>query len=292
MARQITRPRERGAVSPPAAPKSPRRPWKSLKTTFTQIPASPIARPFRPANATKVVEKSKPKTKPTVSAASVFKKQSKSKSTRASRKHRNRRAETPEPDLLSDLKDGFAEARTTMGNKTRATFDEIHAGFADRLATDRAEDETFFETIATSVAILTTPLYDEQIQAEMNKDGKRVFATHQVGDRVNAFKTVIKEEEAKLNDLWKQWNDVQDEYLELGAEVFGWEASGKGEASEKGFKKEMDLLGLEHGARVEEVEEMIEDIGPDILKKTKASEKELASTAKAEQAKLLQTMLF
>ncbi|PBP16298.1 hypothetical protein BUE80_DR013009 [Diplocarpon rosae] len=255
MARQRTRLRERGAVSPPAARKSPRRPRKSLKTALTQLPSSPIARPSRAVDAAEYVEKSKVKSKQTVSAASVFKKQPKSKSTRGNRKHHKRREETPEPDLLSDMKDGFAEARTTIGNRTRATFDEIHTEFTDRLSAYRADDERFFEKIAISVGILITPLCDEQIQAEIYQDGKRVVAIHHVGDRINAFKKIVEEEEAKLNDLWQQWNEVQDEYLELGVEVFGREAFERGEGSEKGFKKEIDLLDLEHAAQLEELAE-------------------------------------
>lgn len=121
---------------------------------------------------------------------------------------------------------------------------------------------------------LTAPLADEEIRVEFIKDGKKVSGTHRVGDRVASFKKMIEEEEKKLDDLWKQWDEVQTEYVALGTEVFGREAFRiEKEGREIGYKKDMELLDLETAARVEALEDEIEAIGPEILKKMKASEK-------------------
>lgn len=70
---------------------------------------------------------------------------------------------------------------------------------------------------------------------------------------------------------------MQNEYIELGAEIFGPTAFGgdrtEGKGVEKGFKREMELLDLEHGARVEELAEEVVGISVKILQKMKASEK-------------------
>ena len=117
-------------------------------------------------------------------------------------------------------------------------------------------------------------LEDECVQTSFNVGGKLVKKISKIGDRVAAFNLIIEQEETKLADLWKQWDDVQDEYRELGIDVFGREAFGiDSPGHDKGFFKEMKLLGLEHETRVDELDEEIEGIGMDIMKKIKASEK-------------------
>ncbi|CZT44982.1 uncharacterized protein RSE6_05246 [Rhynchosporium secalis] len=190
--------------------------------------------------------------------------------------------------------DGIEEARVAIGGKAKATFDDVHAGFTRRLAAIRVDDEAFFQRVEISAKTLTVPLEDEKVQTSFIKNGKTTTEFHRVGDRVADFKKIIEKEEKNLKDLWKQWDDVQNEYLELGIEIWGERAFGvecEGQVRERGFQKEMTLLGLEHDARIEELEEEIEDIGPDLLKKMKASEKESYVAAKKDQARLLQTLL-
>lgn len=96
MARQTTRPRKHDrAASPLVLRKSPRLPKKPAKVT--------VARSISPAAELQPGAKDgrKSKTKQTVSAAGVFKKQL--KTDRRSKKHRKQREETPEPDLFDDL---------------------------------------------------------------------------------------------------------------------------------------------------------------------------------------------
>jgi hypothetical protein len=99
----------------------------------------------------------------------------------------------------------------------------------------------------------------------------------EIGKRVSAFKKFIKKKEVMLKEFWKQWEDLQNEYIELGVEVFGPEIFGEPAASltagQKGFQREMELLDLEHNARVGEFDEEIEDTGLKILQKMKVSEK-------------------
>lgn len=98
--------------------------------------------------------------------------------------------------------------------------------------------------------------------------------TVQIGKRVATFSKIVEREETKLQELWKQWDEVQNEYLELGIEVFGREVFGVDTTGlDRGFKRDMELLDLELKTRVEEMEEEIESLGPEILKKMKASEK-------------------
>lgn len=93
---------------------------------------------------------------------------------------------------------------------------------------------------------------------------------------MDAFRKIIDKEEAKLADLWEQWDALQNEYIMLGAEVFGAEAFGEPgmEFKERGgYKREMEMLGLEHSAKLEEIDGEIENIGIGILSKMKTKEK-------------------
>ena len=170
--------------------------------------------------------------------------------------------------------EGIAEARAAIGDRAKATFDDVHAGFIERLSSIQADDEKFLRDAEEAVKTIGGSLEDECVQTSFNVGGKLVKKISKIGDRVAAFNLIIEQEEAKLADLWKKWDDVQDEYRELGIDVFGREAFGIDiPGHDKGFFKEMKLLGLEHETRVDELDEEIEGIGMDIMKKIKASEK-------------------
>jgi hypothetical protein len=83
----------------------------------------------------------------------------------------------------------------------------------------------------------------------------------------------------QLGEYWKQWDEVQNEYLELGVEVFGekgFGADGNGVAKrdgERGWKREMELLEVEYETRIQELDEEVEGIKEEFLKVMKASEK-------------------
>ncbi|KAL2073735.1 hypothetical protein VTL71DRAFT_11061 [Oculimacula yallundae] len=282
MARPATRPRRQGrAASPLVQRKSPRQPKRPTKVTVARELSSPIIQPI-------VRFPHKPKIRQTVSAAGIFKKQA--KADRRSKKLEKRR-ESAKPDLLEDIHDGLAEARTAISDKGKASFDSIHTNFTRRLTQIRTSDETFFQRVSTVAKTLTISLEDEKVQTSFSKNGKISTEYFRVGDRVANFKKIIENEEGKLQELWKQWDEVQNEYLELGIDVFGERAFGVDGVGERGHKREMGLLGLEHDARVEEIEEEIESVGAEMMKKMKASEKDLDAVAKKDQARLLQSLL-
>jgi phosphopantothenoylcysteine decarboxylase len=175
--------------------------------------------------------------------------------------------------------DGIAEARAAIGDQAKATFDDTHSGFTERLDSMRADDEEFLQNAKAEAKTINGSLEDELIQTSFNKNGKVGHEIVRMGDRVATTKKLINTEEAKLVDLWKQWDNIQDEYRELGIGIFGREAFGiEDPGREKGFYKEMALLDLEHGTRVKELEEEIESIGTDIMKKMKAAEKVWSAT--------------
>ncbi|KAH9223731.1 hypothetical protein DL95DRAFT_440636 [Leptodontidium sp. 2 PMI_412] len=285
MARQAARPRKPDRVaSPLVLRKSPKLPKKPGKPMVARIISSPVER------RTTAKDARNSNTKQTVSAASIFKK--KPKSDLRSKKHRKRREETPEPGLFDELQYGFAEARAAIGDQAKATFDDIHASFTERLATTRADDEAFFKHIDKAAKTFSSPLENEMVQTAFKEGGKRVEKVFKVGDRVAIVKKDNEKDETKLIDYWKQWDDVQNEYLELGIDIFGREAFRiETPGQDGGFRKEMALEAVEHDSRVDEFEVEIENIGTDSVKKMEACEKESAATARKDRSRLLNALL-
>lgn len=174
--------------------------------------------------------------------------------------------------------DGLEIARSIITGNAKMAFDDIHAQFNDRLKAYRVTDELFFEQVSESAATLSQPLDAEKIQTTFKRDGKQVTEIVEIGERVGLFKNLVIREEEKLKEYWQQWEELQDDYLRLGIEVFGPESFGEDvnaplEAGKAGVRWEMELLNLEHNARVEEMEEDIEDVAVKTLQKMKASEK-------------------
>jgi len=99
----------------------------------------------------------------------------------------------------------------------------------------------------------------------------------EIGRRVATLKKLIEKEESRLEELWNQWDDVQNEYIRLGIEVFGPQAFGELAAEhgdmQGGYKKELELLSLEHEANVQALDQEVEEIGAKILQEWKNAER-------------------
>ncbi|KUJ15665.1 flavo protein [Mollisia scopiformis] len=269
-------------LSDQAAPKSYR--YVSNK----QAPSSSVQRPARKAPVTKDSKKAG-NAKQNVSITGVFKKQQKVKAGRVSKKQKRRDA-TPELDLMDEFQAGVNEARMHISTRAKATFTSVHNGFSSKLQAFHGEDTAFLQRVSETAAILSTPLLEEKIETEIRRDGKSVVEIVEIGKRVAAFKALIDSEEAKLKQAWKEWDAVQEEYIELGVDVFGAELFGRSEAEGAGYKREIELLDLEHETRVEELEEEINEMGSETLKQMKAAEEEMDAAFKMAQAKLLTTL--
>jgi hypothetical protein len=133
----------------------------------------------------------------------------------------------------------------------------------------------FFESVSTTTKLLTAPLDEELIETTFIREGKPVTEIVEIGKRIAQFKKSIEKSEAELKEYWKQWDDLQDEYLELGIEVFGPEAFGGAadEARETGYKKEMEILDIEYNAAINELTSEVEKVSEQMLTKMKESEK-------------------
>jgi phosphopantothenoylcysteine decarboxylase len=154
---------------------------------------------------------------------------------------------------------------------------EVQAALLAKLWSARVKDEAFIKRISTMAETLGASVAEEQIETTFTRDGKRVTEIVDIGKRIVQFKKSVDKESARLEEYWRQWADLQNEYVELGVEVLGPKLfknhEVEGIEADKGFRKEMELLDLEHTSRVEELTAEVDDITSKILKKMKASEK-------------------
>lgn len=116
--------------------------------------------------------------------------------------------------------DGINAARTHLSTQAKATFTSIHDTFNTKLEAIHDEDTAFMQHVSEIAAKLSTPLLGEKIETVIRRDGKRVVEIVEIGKRVEAFKELIEKEEEKLKQAWRAWDEVQEEYIELGKLAF------------------------------------------------------------------------
>jgi phosphopantothenoylcysteine decarboxylase len=162
-----------------------------------------------------------------------------------------------------------------MDARLHASFEAAHADLANQFAESQSRDKAFLESISTTTSMLAAPLDKELIETTVIQEGRPVTEIMEMGKRIMQFKRIIEKNEAELKEYWKQWDDLQDEYLELGIEIFGPEAFGGAadEARETGYKKEMEILDIEHNAAINELMSEVEKVSEQMLTKMKESEK-------------------
>ncbi|KAH8596336.1 hypothetical protein B0O99DRAFT_542241, partial [Bisporella sp. PMI_857] len=111
-----------------------------------------------------------------------------------------------------------------------------------------------------------------------------------MGKRMEQFKKSVMKHKDKLEANWKAWDELQDEFVQLGLEVFGvgaFSEHANEEERQTGFKRDMELFGLEHNARIKEMMGEIEDIQKYALETLDAAEVEATAALKNKQVRLL-----
>jgi len=199
-------------------------------------------------------------------------------------------------DRTNDPPEGIEHARNFIDTSLNGAMAAVRTAFVENLAEHRSSDEAFIASVSAAADTLSAPLAGERIETTFKRDGKRITEVVNIGQRVAQFKKSVEKEEARLKQYWKQWEELQHDFVELGSAVFGDQAFGGNDAveakgTESGYRREMELLGLEHNSRGEELLEEIDEIGEKVLLKMRTSEKELDARARREQAKLLAAIM-
>lgn len=138
-------------------------------------------------------------------------------------------------------------------------------------------DTDFYNDIEAQRESLLAPITEETVETNFMRDGKSVKETLQIGQRIEAFKAMLAKKEAELAHYWAEWEKVQARIVQLGIEVLGAETFEGGSAGDsrekKGYRRDMEELDLEHQIWLEEMEEEIQLIGEESVKKMQATEK-------------------
>jgi hypothetical protein len=138
-------------------------------------------------------------------------------------------------------------------------------------------DTDFYNDIEAQRQSLAAPIAEEIVETNFMRDGKSVKETLQIGQRIEVFKAMLAKKEAELTHYWAEWEKVQARIVQLGIEVLGAEAFEGGSAGDprekKGYGRDMDELDLEHQNWLEEMDEEIQLIGEELVRKMRATEK-------------------
>lgn len=154
----------------------------------------------------------------------------------------------------------------------------MHDRFTERINDLERNDKQFYDAVFRKASLLSAPLVEEKVDTLVRQnDGSSKQQEIVIGDRVAAFKAVIETEDEKLKKLWRQWDELQEEYIKLGVEVFGPVKFGGSAAEyrdlEGGYRKDMEYWELEHGVLIEEIGNEVENIGVKVLQKLRNTEK-------------------
>lgn len=180
----------------------------------------------------------------------------------------------------------MGEVGDKIANDAVETFDEVLESHLENLMCVKEKDGRFKKIIFEALSKLVTPLISRNgdlkslyypSDPRTSSDANTTVSTNSKTDatfNVKKYKQIIDIEQKNLRDYWKQWEDLHDEYLALGIEVFGPESfDGITVNQRNGFKSEMELLELQHRSKIIELEDEIEKLGSHVLQKMKKSEK-------------------
>ncbi|KAI1003781.1 hypothetical protein K3495_g4430 [Podosphaera aphanis] len=232
-------------------------------------------------------KKKSKKPKKRVSAAGIFK-----SSSLSHRRRKKRRTVSPEVTIIDELKDELGEVGDILNENAESSFDEALAAHLKNVMSIKLEDEKFFEVVSQAASRLGMPLTAGLVEVDIVKSNQRISQTIKISDSIIRFKDLLQREQERLESYWSKWDEIQNQYLELGIQVFGSLSFGEERAApEHGFKKEMELIDLENMAKVAEFEQEIDDLGHEAFEHMQKSEKEMDVIMKREKAKLLATLL-
>ncbi|POS87995.1 hypothetical protein EPUL_000537 [Erysiphe pulchra] len=246
-------------------------------------------------------KKNKTKTKKSYSVANVF--ATSNKPTRRQRREGHER-DNFDTTTIKVLNDQMSEVGSKIAKDAVETFDEILESHLENLMSIKEKDSRFKQMVSEAISIIVTPLISRNgdlkspsypSDSRTSSDANTTITSNSNTDaiyNVKKYKQIIDAEQKNLRDCWKQWEDIHDEYLTLGIEVFGPESFDEPAVCQRnGFKSEMELLDLQHRSKIIELENEIEKLGSHVLQKMKKSEKDLDLFMKREKNKVLASLV-
>jgi hypothetical protein len=139
-------------------------------------------------------------------------------------------------------------------------------------------DSTEFQKLILKIrTVVLSPITVDPLQSTRVKDGEPSIPSDRARKDCERLNSTITKTVADLKQSWHEWEQVQQELVELGVEVFGVEAFKDCNKPDMeyvtGFKRIMEMLDQEHQARHEDMEEEIDLLSCDAIQKMTDSEK-------------------
>jgi hypothetical protein len=177
--------------------------------------------------------------------------------------------------LISPI-DNITSIEQFLEDSMAEDFDVIGAEYEATMNAHAAKDAAFVHYIEGTMDLLSTPLAHEHIAVNFTRSGKHVTDVVQMGERMNTYKNCVDSHNNHLSGYWNDWEELQDEYMDLGLEVFGSDAFRYPPAGvkkfEAGFERKMELAYLEHQSMLKDVHKKLEALEVDFIKEIKAVE--------------------
>lgn len=165
------------------------------------------------------------------------------------------------------------EARVAIDATLSSNFADCHNEFVGILTKSHESDKVFIGDMRVIAEALSSSFANEQVTTSFSRDGKCVTELVEIGKSVAQYKKFIEKETVRLEDNWEQWQNLQDEFMELGVQVLGAHGFHNEEERNKGYKYDQELLDVDHNTRLNELVEEIDDITQKVSDAMRTQEK-------------------
>lgn len=121
--------------------------------------------------------------------------------------------------MIESFKASLEASRAFLYQRAEASVTTTHQDLVQQVNTSNTHFEQETQTINKSSEGVRKPLEQDQLRF-VGKDGKSA-GTQRLGDRMKKFKDVVAAEKKKINDLAKQWAEINQSMTRLALEVVG-----------------------------------------------------------------------
>jgi len=175
--------------------------------------------------------------------------------------------------------------RQALRNEASATLSHTNDHLAKTLSEIQLRDKAALDDVTQQMATLLLPLTSEHVETSFSRNGKQVTEVISIGQRVQDLKDLVLKSQIELKSLWNEWDQIQNDIVELGTEVLG-EENGRETGVTRGYAAHVAAWDSELQQQVRDIENEVETIASEAKQKMTVEEKEVDASLKKQQASL------
>jgi hypothetical protein len=111
---------------------------------------------------------------------------------------------------------GIDQSRASLYHQAKEMFDDIATIFDQELRKTTTCNNDFLNCLRQESNTLQASLFTERVETLIKTDGRLITNVSEIGERVEDFMRISRQEMLNLNKCWGEWEILQDEYLRLG----------------------------------------------------------------------------